>query len=113
MSPDIKPITRDNLNEYLKDLAKDFRKLNGTKTPAEIILIGGAAVLAGYGFRDLTYDVDAIIVASSAMKDAIKRREGQKDSMLAKLEEKKQLAERTKQSNDAPVGHDRSGQEPR
>jgi len=73
MSPDIKPITRDNLNEYLKDLAKEFRKLNGTKTPAEIILIGGAAVLAGYGFRDLTYDVDAIIVASSAMKDAINR----------------------------------------
>ena len=71
MSPDKEPITRDNLNEYLKDLAKEFRKLNGTKTPAEIILIGGAAVLANYGFRDLTYDVDAIIVASSAMKDAI------------------------------------------
>ncbi|MCL2024129.1 MAG: DUF6036 family nucleotidyltransferase [Oscillospiraceae bacterium] len=73
MSPDIKPITRDNLNDYLKDLAKEFRKLNGKKTSAEIILIGGAAVLAGYGFRDLTYDVDAIIVASSAMKDAINR----------------------------------------
>jgi hypothetical protein len=73
MLPDntLPPITRDNLNEYLKDLAKEFRKLNGNKTPAEIILIGGAAVLAKYGFRDLTYDVDAIIVASSAMKDAI------------------------------------------
>ena len=71
MSPDKEPITRDKLNEYLKDLAKEFRKLNGTKTPAEIILIGGAAVLANYGFRDMTYDVDAIIVASSAMKDAI------------------------------------------
>ena len=41
--------------------------------PAEIILIGGAAVLANYGFRELTYDADAIIVASSAMKDAINR----------------------------------------
>ena len=65
--------TRENLDMYLKDLAKEFRKLNGAKTPAEIILIGGAAILARYGFRNLTYDVDAIIVASSAMKDAINR----------------------------------------
>jgi len=65
------PITRDNLNEYLKVLAKEFHRLNGTKIPAEIILVGGAAVLASYGFRELTYDVDAVIVASSVMKEAI------------------------------------------
>jgi hypothetical protein len=65
--------TRENLNTYLKELAKEFRKLNGKLTPAEIILIGGAAVLAGYGFRDKTYDIDAIIHASSAMKEAINR----------------------------------------
>ena len=65
------PITRDNLNEYLKILAKEFRRLNGTKMSAEIVLIGGAAILANYGFRELTYDVDAVIVASSAMKEAI------------------------------------------
>lgn len=35
---------------YLKELAKEFRKLNGKTMPAEIILIGGAAVLANYGF---------------------------------------------------------------
>ncbi len=63
--------TKDNLDTYLKELAKEFRKLNGKQTPAEIILIGGAAVLANYGFRDMTYDVDAIIHASSAMKTAI------------------------------------------
>jgi len=66
-----KPITRENLNEYLKELAKEFRRLNGVKTPAEIILIGGAAALANYGFREMTYDIDAVIHASSAMKDAI------------------------------------------
>jgi hypothetical protein len=70
---ELPPITRDRLNEYLKDLGKEFRRLNGVKTKAEIVLIGGAAILAKYGFRDLTYDVDAIIVASSAMKDAINR----------------------------------------
>lgn len=65
------PITKENLDTYLKELAKQFRKLNGKATPAEITLIGGASILINYGFRDSTYDVDALIHASSAMKDAI------------------------------------------
>jgi|GEM_PF-101002 len=65
------PFTRENLNEYLKALGREFRRLNGTKMPAEIVLVGGAAILANYGFRELTYDMDAIIVASGAMKQAI------------------------------------------
>jgi len=65
--------TKENLDQCLSKLAKEFRKLNGTKMPAEIILIGGAAVLANYGFRDMTYDIDAIIRASSSMKDAINK----------------------------------------
>lgn len=72
MSVDI-AFTKDNLDVCLSKLAKEFRKLNGTKVPAEIILIGGAAALANYGFRDMTYDIDAIIRASSAMKEAIIR----------------------------------------
>ncbi len=64
------PFTKENLDKYLKELGKEFRKLNGTKMPAEIILIGGAAILANYGFREVTYDVDAVIIASSAMKEA-------------------------------------------
>lgn len=43
------------------------------KTPAEIILIGGASVLINYGFRQKTYDIDAIIRASSSMKEAINK----------------------------------------
>lgn len=65
--------TKANLDVYLKELAKEYRKLNGTSMPAEIILIGGAAVLANYGFRDMTTDIDAVIHASSSMKDAINR----------------------------------------
>lgn len=65
--------TKDNLDAYLKELGKEFRKLNGTKVPAEIILVGGASVLINYGFRDITYDIDAIIQASSSMKDAINK----------------------------------------
>lgn len=63
--------TKENLDSYLKELAKEFRKLNSNKMPAEIILIGGASVLINYGFREMTYDMDAIINSSSAMKDAI------------------------------------------
>lgn len=66
-----KAFTKENLDYYLKELAKEFRKRNGTKMSAEIVLIGGAAVLANYGFREMTYDIDAIIIASSVMKEAI------------------------------------------
>ena len=66
-----KPFTKENLDMYLKELAKEFRKNNGNKMPAEIILIGGASILINYGFREMIYDMDAIINSSSAMKDAI------------------------------------------
>ena len=65
------PITKENIDFYLKELAKEFRKRSGKSVPAEIILIGGASVLINYGFREVTYDMDAMISASSAMKDAI------------------------------------------
>lgn len=39
--------------------------------PAEIVLVGGAAILANYGFREMTYDIDAVITASSALKEAV------------------------------------------
>lgn len=65
------PFTKDNLDGYLKELSKEFRKMNGSKIPAEIILIGGASVLINYGFREMTYDMDAIIQALSSMKDAV------------------------------------------
>lgn len=66
-----KPFTKDNLDLYLKELAKEFRKQNGKNMSAEIILIGGASVVINYGFREMTYDMDAIISAASSMKDAI------------------------------------------
>lgn len=76
----LKPLTKTtwnaaafHLETYLNELGKEFRKLNGSVTPAEIILIGGAANLANYGFRDMTTDINAIIRASSPMKDAINR----------------------------------------
>ncbi len=65
------PFTKENLDQYLKELAKEFRKRNGKSMPAEIILIGGASIIINYGFREMTYDMDALINPASSMKDAI------------------------------------------
>lgn len=62
---------KDNLDMILKELAKEYRRLGGKAMPAEIILIGGAAIIENYGFRDMTTDIDAIIKSASMMKDAI------------------------------------------
>lgn len=70
MSHDI-AFTNENIDNYLKALAKEYRKLSGKKMPAEIIIVGGASTLINYGFRENTYDIDAIMQSSSAMKVAI------------------------------------------
>ena len=64
------PFTKANLEYYLKELAKEYKK-RGRGTPAEMILIGGASVLINYGFREMTYDIDADYEAPSIMKEAI------------------------------------------
>lgn len=63
--------TKENIDIYLKAVAKEYRKLGGKAMPADVILIGGASILINYGFRGATTDVDALIYANSAMKDAI------------------------------------------
>lgn len=66
-----KDITKKNLDRYLYELAKEYKKLAGRNTPAELILIGGAVVVSQYHFREATTDIDAIIQAASVMKEAI------------------------------------------
>lgn len=63
--------SKDNIDTYLKEIAKEYRKQIGKSMRAEIILIGGASVLVNYGFRDMTTDIDAVIHAASVMKDVI------------------------------------------
>ncbi len=64
------PFTKENLEYYLKELAKDFKK-RGRGTPAEMILVGGASVLINYEFRMASYDIDAAYEAESVMKESI------------------------------------------
>jgi hypothetical protein len=65
--------TKENIDLYLKAVAKEYRKQVGKGMPAELILIGGASVLLNYGFRNMTTDIDAVIQAASSMKDAINK----------------------------------------
>ena len=64
-------INKNNLDNYLNELSKTYKKLAGRKTVVEIILTGGAAIIENYGFRDMTTDVDAVYNSSSALKEAI------------------------------------------
>ena len=63
--------TKENIDLYLKEVAKEYRKQAGKKMPAELVLIGGASVLINYGFRNMTTDIDALIQADSNKKEAI------------------------------------------
>ena len=69
MSIDV-PFTKANLDYYLKELAKEYKR-RGRGTPAEMILVGGASVLINYEFRVSSYDIDADYDAPSVMKEAI------------------------------------------
>lgn len=73
LSNEAKTFTKQNLDVYLKELAKEYRRLNGKGMKIELILIGGASIMLNYGFRDMTSDIDAIIHASSSIKDAINK----------------------------------------
>ena len=61
MSDNTIEFTKENIDLYFKELSKEYKKLGGRNTPAEIVLIGGAAIIENYGFRNMTTDIDAII----------------------------------------------------
>ena len=64
-------INRDNLNLYLTELGKEYRKL--TKNPIKIVIVGGAAIFINYRFRIMSEDIDGLIFPrSDSLKQAIK-----------------------------------------
>jgi len=69
MSIDV-PFTKENLEGYLKELAKEYKK-RGRGMPAEMILVGGASVLINYQFRAASYDIDASYESPAIMKESI------------------------------------------
>lgn len=62
MSSDLRfEFTKENIDIYLKELGKEYRRQSGKGMPAELILIGGASVLINYGFRNMTTDSEYLI----------------------------------------------------
>ena len=45
-------IQKNMVDIYLKELAKEFKRLTGRKTSAEIIIVGGGSVLLNYDFQN-------------------------------------------------------------
>lgn len=66
-------ITRDTLDKYLKEVAREIRREYGKQADVELILVGGAAILTTCHFRDSTMDIDALILSRSSIKDIINR----------------------------------------
>ena len=70
MSADFK-MTKGDMDFYLNELAKLLKKTYGKNFKAEIIVVGGGAIMASYSFRQMTADIDAIIQAKVQIKDEI------------------------------------------
>lgn len=65
-----KVLDKEDIEFYLKELAKNIRKINGKYPPTEIIIVGGASILLNYNFRQATQDIDAF---NSTSESGIKR----------------------------------------
>ena len=66
-------LTKKNLDLYLKEVAKEYRKLNRNGMHAEIIIVGGGSILINYSFRLSTTDIDAYTQTSTSFKEAVNR----------------------------------------
>lgn len=62
---------RSDIDHYLYLIAKEYKKQNRLNPEAEIVLIGGSALLLRYNFRDTTTDIDGLFRTSSNIKEII------------------------------------------
>ena len=64
-------INKDNLNYYLTELGIEYRKIS--KTPVQIVIVGGAAIFVKYSFRMMSLDIDGLLLPhkSDSLKHAI------------------------------------------
>jgi len=60
---------KDNIDNYLKEFAKEYRKQYGKYNHIDVILVGGASIVANYSFREMTKDIDAFCSENYAMKE--------------------------------------------
>lgn len=65
-------IQKSNIDLYLKELAKSFRKLTNKNIKAEIIIVGGGSIIINYNFRMSSVDIDAFNTSEQMIKEASK-----------------------------------------
>ena len=66
-------ITKENVYEILKTLAKECRKDLGRDAQVDIVLVGGGSIVLNYGFREATQDLDALLESVGSIKEAARR----------------------------------------
>lgn len=73
MSYEFQSFSKENIDHYFLMLSKELKKEFGRNAEIELVVVGGAAVLLNYGFRNSTMDIDAIVASHSSIKDAVNR----------------------------------------
>lgn len=53
-------LSKNNIDEVLKEFAKQYKKCCGN-APAEVTIVGGGSILINYNFRETTQDLDVIV----------------------------------------------------
>ncbi len=72
LSESVHSFGKRDIERYLYEYTKEYKRLGGRHIPIEIILVGGAAVMENYGFRETTRDIDAILPTASIIKESIR-----------------------------------------
>ena len=63
-------IQKNQIDIYLKALANEFKRITSRKVKAEIIIVGGGALMLNYDFRMNSVDIDAFNTSEEAVKTA-------------------------------------------
>lgn len=65
-------LTRPIFDKAFRQLAIEYKRLAGRKAKADIVLVGGAAIIFNYSFRSSSIDADGVFsIADSCLKQAI------------------------------------------
>lgn len=66
-------ITKENIDSLLFQLSKRLKKLYGRNFKAELVIVGGAALIINHDFRESTLDIDALSSEISSYKDIVRQ----------------------------------------
>jgi len=66
-------MTKTDMDSLLRALGKELHKLHKGKNSCEIILVGGAAVVLSYNFRDSSGDIDALYQENAQIAECVDR----------------------------------------